>query len=180
MRDPFGVRMLFYHDDTRRLVASNTLATILDAGVSRELDEDAIADFVAEGFNEDPSTTTFRAVKRVPAAHTVRVHADGRTEANCYWTLPAPEIDRSRDAETIVADFRLLLEAAVRDRMRTPALTVFMSGGLDSTTLAAARGAAGRAHAHRRADGAPADARAHRGHARARDWPRNSSASRTC
>jgi len=137
VRDPFGVRMLFYHDDTQRLVASNTLATILDAGVSRELDEDAIADFVAEGFNEDPSTTTFRAVKRVPAAHTVRVHADGRTEAECYWTLPAPEIDRSRDAETIVAEFRLLLEAAVRDRMRTPALTVFMSGGLDSTTLAA-------------------------------------------
>ncbi len=137
MRDPFGVRMLFYHHDARRLVASNTLATILDAGVPRELDEDAIADFVAEGFNEDPSTTTFRAVKRVPPACVVTVHPTGRSETRCYWTLPTPAIERSRGAETIVADFRLLLEAAVRDRMRTPALTVFMSGGLDSTTLAA-------------------------------------------
>jgi len=137
VRDPFGVRMLFYHDDARRLVASNTLATILDAGASRELDEDAIADFVAEGFNEDPSTTTFRAVKRVPPACLVTVRPTGARETRCYWTLPAPPIDRSRDAETIVADFRLLLEAAVRDRVRTPALTVFMSGGLDSTTLAA-------------------------------------------
>jgi asparagine synthase (glutamine-hydrolysing) len=137
VRDPFGVRMLFHHGDAQRLVASNTLATLLDAGVSRELDEDAIADFVAEGFNEDPSTTTFRAVKRVPPAHVVTVHPTGRTEARCYWTLPAPAIDRSRDAETIVADFRILLEAAVCDRMRTPKLTVFMSGGLDSTTLAA-------------------------------------------
>jgi len=136
VRDPFGVRMLFFHDDTRRLIASNTLATILDAGVSRELDEDAIADFVAEGFNEDPATTTFRAIRRVPPAHLVRVRADGRTEATCYWTLPAPTIDRSRDGETIVADFRILLEAAVRDRVRSPKLTVFMSGGLDSTTLA--------------------------------------------
>jgi asparagine synthase (glutamine-hydrolysing) len=137
VRDPFGVRMLFYHDDAQRLLASNTLATILDAGVSRELDEDAIADFVAEGFNEDPSTTTFRAVKRVPPACVVIVHPTGRRETRRYWTLPVPAIDRSRDAETIVADFRLLLEAAVRDRLRTPALTVFMSGGLDSTTLAA-------------------------------------------
>ena len=137
VRDPFGVRMLFYHDDAQRLVASNTLATLLDAGASRELDEDAIADFVAEGFNEDPSTTTFRAVKRVPPACLVTVHPTGSRETRCYWTLPTPAIDRSRNAETIVADFRLLLEAAVRDRMRTPALTVFMSGGLDSTTLAA-------------------------------------------
>jgi len=137
VRDPFGVRMLFFHADAERLLASNTLGALLDAGVSRELDEDAIADFVAEGFNEDPSTTSFRAVKRAPPAHVVRVYADGRIESKCYWTLPAPEIDRSRDAETIVAEFRILLEAAVRDRMRTPALTVFMSGGLDSTTLAA-------------------------------------------
>jgi asparagine synthase (glutamine-hydrolysing) len=137
VRDPFGVRMLFYHVDAHRLVASNTLAAILDAGVSRELDEDAIADFVAEGFNENPSTTTFRAINRVPPACLVTVHPTGRRESRCYWTLPAPAIDRSRDAETIVADFRLLLEAAVRDRIRTPALTVFMSGGLDSTTLAA-------------------------------------------
>jgi asparagine synthase (glutamine-hydrolysing) len=137
VRDPFGVRMLFYHDDVQRLLASNTLATLLDAGVSRELDEDAIADFVAEGFNEDPSTTTFRAVKRVPPAHLLTIHPTGRTEGRCYWTLPVPAIDRSRDPETIVAEFRILLEAAVCDRMRTPTLTVFMSGGLDSTTLAA-------------------------------------------
>ncbi|HEX7978827.1 MAG TPA: asparagine synthase-related protein [Gemmatimonadaceae bacterium] len=137
VRDPFGVRMLFYHNDARRLIASNTLASLLDAGVSRELDEDAIADFISEGFNEDPSTTTFRAIRRVPPACLVTVHPTRRTEAKCYWTLPAPAIDRSRDAETIVTDFRILLEAAVRDRMRTPKLTVFMSGGLDSTTLAA-------------------------------------------
>jgi asparagine synthase (glutamine-hydrolysing) len=57
VRDPFGVRMLYYHKDAARLVASNTLAALLDAGVPRELDEDAIADVVAEGYNEDPATT---------------------------------------------------------------------------------------------------------------------------
>ncbi|MFL5617825.1 MAG: asparagine synthetase B family protein [Gemmatimonadaceae bacterium] len=137
VRDPFGVRMLYYHRETSRLVASNTLAALLDAGVPRDLNEDAIADFVAEGFNEEPATTVFRAIQRVPPAHVVRIDPDGREVARRYWTLPAPAIDRSRDAADIVAEFRAVLEASVRDRIRSPSLTVFMSGGLDSTTLAA-------------------------------------------
>jgi asparagine synthase (glutamine-hydrolysing) len=137
VRDPFGVRMLFYHVDADRLVASNTLGAVLDAGVSRELDEDAIAVFIAEGFNENPATTTFRAVRRVPAAHVVRVGRGGDVETRCYWRLPAPPIDRSRRPEQIVGGFRTRLEASVRDRLRVPAVSVFMSGGIDSTTLAA-------------------------------------------
>jgi asparagine synthase (glutamine-hydrolysing) len=137
VRDPFGVRMLYWHRDADRLIASNTLGALLEAGVPRDLDEDAIADFVAVGFNENPSTTCFRAIGRVPPAHVLRVHAAGREELRRYWSLPAPPIDRSRDATTIVGEFRAVLEASVRDRIRAPSLTVFMSGGLDSTTLAA-------------------------------------------
>jgi asparagine synthase (glutamine-hydrolysing) len=137
VRDPFGVRMLYWHRDASRLVASNTLAALLLAGAPRDLDEDAIADFVAEGFNEDPAATTYRAIRRVPPAHLLRLHPDGRTELHRYWSLPVSPIDRSRDAAAIVAEFRAVLEASVRDRIRSPSLTVFMSGGLDSTTLAA-------------------------------------------
>ena len=137
VRDPFGVRMLYYHRDGARLVVSNTLAAVLAAGAPRELDEDAIADMVAEGWNEDPTTTVFRAVRRVAPAHVVRLQRDGRETSRRYWTLPTPPIDRSRDAASIVAEFRAVLDASVRDRIRSPSLTVFMSGGLDSTTLAA-------------------------------------------
>jgi asparagine synthase (glutamine-hydrolysing) len=137
VRDPFGVRMLYYHRDATRLVVSNTLAAVLGAGVPRDLNEDAIADIVVEGYNEDPATTVFRAVRRVPPAHTLVLHPDGREEPRRYWTLPAPPIDRARDASAIVAEFRTVLEASVRDRIRSPSLVVFMSGGLDSTTLAA-------------------------------------------
>ena len=137
VRDPLGVRMLYWHRDAERLTASNSLDALFAAGVRRDLDEDAIADFVAVGFNENPSTTCFRAIGRVPPAHVLRVRADGREELRRYWSLPAPPIDRSRDAKTIVGEFRAVLEACVRDRIRAPSLTVFMSGGLDSTTLAA-------------------------------------------
>jgi asparagine synthase (glutamine-hydrolysing) len=92
---------------------------------------------VAEGYNEDPGTTVFRAIRRVPPAHTLRLHPGGREEAHRYWTLPTAPIDRTRDAAAVVAEFRAVLEASVRDRIRSPSLVVFMSGGLDSTTLAA-------------------------------------------
>jgi asparagine synthase (glutamine-hydrolysing) len=137
VRDPFGVRMLYYHRDGARLVASNTLAAVLDAGAPRDLDEDAIADMVAEGWNEDPTATVFRAIRRVPPAHVVQLHRDRHETSRRYWSLPALPIDYSRDAKSIVAEFRAVLESCVRDRIRTPTLTVFMSGGLDSTTLAA-------------------------------------------
>ncbi|MDB4881559.1 MAG: hypothetical protein JWL95_325 [Gemmatimonadetes bacterium] len=137
VRDPFGVRMLFYHASDERLVASNTLEAVLATGISRVLDEDAIADYVAEGFNEDPSSTTFLAVRRVPPAHCLRIHSDGRHELRRYWQPPTHTVDRSRDAASVVTEFRTLLDASVRDRIRSPQLTVFMSGGLDSTTLAA-------------------------------------------
>jgi asparagine synthase (glutamine-hydrolysing) len=137
VRDSFGVRLLFYHADRERIVASNTLDAVLATAVSRELDDDAIASYLAEGFNDDPATTTFRSVRRVPPGHLLRIHPDGRHELRRYWTLPAPEVDRSRDDVTLVAEFRALLERSVRDRTRSERLTVFMSGGLDSTTLAA-------------------------------------------
>ena len=137
VRDPFGVRMLFYHASGRRLIASNTLEAVLAAGVSRELDADAIADFIAAGANEDPATTSFRAVRRVPSGHWLRLRADAAPELVRYWSIPTPPIDRSRDSDAIVGEFRALLGDAVRDRIRAPRLTVFMSGGLDSTTLAA-------------------------------------------
>ena len=124
VRDPFGVRMSNYHKEAGRLVVSNTLAALLDFGVPRELDEDAIADVVAEGYNQDPATTVFRAIRRVPPGSAVTSHSVGRETASRYWTLPAPPIDRSRDAAEIVARFRAALAAReLADRNRLVART---------------------------------------------------------
>src|SRR4051812_27214282 len=87
VRDPFGVRMLFYHATPARLVASNTLEAVMAAGVSRELDDDAIADFIADGANENPASTSFRAVRRVPSGHCLRFDADATQELVRYWTI---------------------------------------------------------------------------------------------
>lgn len=137
LRDPFGVRLLYYALSRERLVASNTLAAVLAApGVSRDLNDDAIADFIAVGLNEDVTSTAYRAIRRVPPGHLAKVGADGDVRLKRWWLLPDPrEVRRPRDAD-YVDGFRSVLDASVRDRLRAPSAAVMMSGGLDSTSLA--------------------------------------------
>jgi asparagine synthase (glutamine-hydrolysing) len=60
-----------------------------------------------------------------------------------YWTLPVEEEIRYRQEGDYVERFRELLGLAVHDRLRAPRAALMMSGGLDSSSVAAtARGAA--------------------------------------
>ena len=54
-----------------------------------------------------------------------------------YWTMPIDEPLFYKRSEDYVDRFQELLREAVTDRLRTNRLGVFMSGGLDSTALAA-------------------------------------------
>ncbi len=138
VRDPMGVRMLFFAADSQQIIASNTLAAVLAApGVSRSLHEDAIADFIAVGMNENLAGTSYRDVRRVPPGHVVTLRRERDPIASRYWTFPDPPERRLPTEEAYADGFREVLTAAVRDRLRTSSAAVFMSGGLDSTSLAA-------------------------------------------
>ena len=54
-----------------------------------------------------------------------------------YWTLPVDEPLYFRKSNDYVDRFRELLDQAVDDRLRTKKVAVFMSGGIDSPTMAA-------------------------------------------
>ena len=138
VRDPFGVRMLSITSATRRASSSPTRSPRCSTPASpRDLDEDAIADFVAEGYNEDPATTVYRAVRRVPPAHRCgcsptaarRRAATGR----CRPRRSTARATRRRSSPSSAPCSRRACATGSARR----SLTVFMSGGLDSTTLAA-------------------------------------------
>lgn len=134
-RDPFGVRMLFYSATPDRLVASNTLAAVRAAeGVSDALDEDALADFMAVGLNENLAGTTFRDIRRVPPGSFIQFIPGRPSGTTRYWRLP--ELGVAPSGGDYAERFRAVLEDSVRDRCRGGPVTVSMSGGLDSTSLA--------------------------------------------
>lgn len=139
VRDRFGVRLLYFALARDALVVSNMLEAVLAApGVSRALDADAVADFLAAGLNENPESTTFRDVSRVAPGQMGVWHVGAPAVQRVrWWTVPAPAEVRGVAAEEHVERFRRALEAAVSDRLRAPRVSVMMSGGLDSTALAA-------------------------------------------
>jgi asparagine synthase (glutamine-hydrolysing) len=141
-RDPFGVRLLYYAELRDAFICSNVLAAVrAHPSVSRRLHEPAVVSFLVDGFNADLSTTTFADVRRVPPAHQLTVRAapsDPATGPSRYWSFPAPAPISCRDDREYVDRYREVLDEAVRDRLRVPRAAVFLSGGLDSSSVAAA------------------------------------------
>ncbi|HYJ80997.1 MAG TPA: asparagine synthase-related protein, partial [Longimicrobiaceae bacterium] len=137
--DHFAVRPLFHAAlPGGGLAVSNTLAALRGVrGVAPELDELAVADYLLFGFAMEAEGTIFSAVRRLPRAHRGRWSAAGGVRVQPYWTLSAQPELRLRDGSEYVEAFRELLGSAVRDRLRGSPVSIEMSGGLDSTLLAA-------------------------------------------
>ena len=137
-RDHFGVKPFYYAHVDNSLVFSNTLNCVrLHPSVSDELNDQAIGDFLLADYNHDPSTTVFADIRRLPAAHCL-IWFQGETQTKRYWTLPADGHIRYRRSGEYVEHFKELFFTSVNDRLRTDSVGVFMSGGLDSSSVAAA------------------------------------------
>jgi asparagine synthase (glutamine-hydrolysing) len=145
-RDLTGMRPFFYAYRDGMLVFSNTLQAVLAAPfVSRELDEEFLADFLLGSPYHNPSATVYRDIRRLPPGHVLEFSERGlsiRRIAN----MPVEELLVLKSDEEYIEEFRRLFEQAVIDSLPTVDATILLSGGLDSTSIAAA------AVAHRRAN----------------------------
>lgn len=137
-RDHLGIKPLYYAYVGATIVVSNTLACVRrHPRVSSSLNDVAIADFLVFGLKQDPTMTSFADVRRLPAGHRATFSAEG-ARVDRYWAVPVDEPVRYRRAAEYEEHFRELLDVSVRDRLPDGPVGVFLSGGLDSGTLAAA------------------------------------------
>lgn len=136
-RDQMGVKPFYYANIGSLLVFSNTLDCVRQhPAVSDRLNDLAIADFLLFDINQDAATTAFADIRRLPAAHSLRCER-GAVSIRRYWTLSVTELVRFQRQSEYIEQFRTLLGQAVEDRLRTKSAGILMSGGLDSTTVAA-------------------------------------------
>ena len=136
-RDHLGIRPFYYFQSGKTFVFSNTLNCVRrHPDVSSKLSDLAVADFLLFALNKDSATTTFSDIQRVAPAHSLTVSKD-RCVSRRYWSMPIDEPVYYRRNSDYVDQFSELLRLAVRDRTRTPWIGVLMSGGLDSSALAA-------------------------------------------
>lgn len=134
-RDRFGIRPLYFARIGDSVVVTNTLPPLIDL-VPRDLHRDALADAIVFGVNADVHRTTFGAISRVPPAHRLVV-TGAHVAIERYWSMPIPDAPLRIDARDAVGELRTRLVAAVRSRARGR-VVLSMSGGVDSTSVAAA------------------------------------------
>jgi len=85
---------------------------------------------------QDGTRTVYQDIHRLPAGHTL-VYSDGeltRSSLHGFFCRRALRLKRQRN---MFERFRELLEKAVRDRLPRQPTGIFLSGGLDSTSVAA-------------------------------------------
>jgi asparagine synthase (glutamine-hydrolysing) len=138
-RDGLGVRSLYVAEGLGTLIVTNVLdAAVAHPEIPARLDDTALVEFLAHGGPADQVRTVYRAVRVLPAGHTLVIRPGGAPELRRHWTFPKPEPIRSIDRHAALERYRGVLERAVADRVQGRAAALFLSGGVDSTTIAAA------------------------------------------
>jgi asparagine synthase (glutamine-hydrolysing) len=136
-RDLLGAKPFFYWHVGSRLVFSNTLDVVrLLPEVSSALDRQFIGDFLLQSWCPDAERTAFRDVRRLPAGHALEF-SNREIHLRRYTSLPIEEPLWLKRGEQYVEEFRALLEAAVCDRLPQGPAAIFLSGGMDSTSVVA-------------------------------------------
>lgn len=146
-RDRFGVRPLFLAQCGPDLVfASEAKAILRHPRARRELDPVSLVDTFTL-WAPLPDRTAFPGIRELPPGHWLRIGSDGSQVERCWWDLRfrAPEGWPPASEEAQAEELAWLLEDATRLRLRADVpVAVYVSGGLDSSAIAAlARKASG-------------------------------------
>jgi asparagine synthase (glutamine-hydrolysing) len=145
-RDHFGVKPFYYARVGAAIVVSNVLRSIRRyPGVSARLDDVAVGDVLLFGLAMDLSRSMFADVSRLPPGHVLVSSRCGERRLFRYWALEPGETRHYRNDHEPVEEFASALRVAVADRLsvgradRLPGsrIAVLMSGGLDSSSVAA-------------------------------------------
>jgi asparagine synthase (glutamine-hydrolysing) len=137
-RDHFKVVPFYYARTENGLLFGNVLWTLrAHPEISGTLDERTIGDYLLFGINMDHAATTFAEIRSLPPSHTLS-DEHGTIQVRRYWQAPEEvEGPYPERPEEHVARFRTLFDQAVTDRLRANRAGPHLSGGMDSTSVAA-------------------------------------------
>ncbi|MFZ0418138.1 MAG: asparagine synthase (glutamine-hydrolyzing) [Candidatus Sulfotelmatobacter sp.] len=137
-RDRLGIKPFYYRlqDDTF-IFGSEIKALLAYPGVSAEFNSSVLPEYLAFGYIAGEETF-FSGIRKLPAGHTLELTESGGQTVLRYWDLSVGEDPHPRERSYYVRRYRELLEDAVSSHLMSDVpLGVFLSGGLDSSAVAA-------------------------------------------
>lgn len=136
-RDRLGVKPVYYWINGSELRFASEFSALTDNASGVTLDEDALLDYLSYLYVPAPRTI-FSQVKKLSPAHYL-VWKDGTVSIRQYWNPWQIQPDEAPSEEEWVEKLRLLFFDAVQSRLVSDVpLGVFLSGGVDSSGVAAA------------------------------------------
>ena len=143
-RDRLGKKPLYYYWDGRVFAfASEIKALLAHPAISPQLEESLLPESLAFGYLSE-ERTLFRGIRKLMPGHHLTLDVSGpapKLEMRQYWDIPHPQPqpgDDTRDDASWISECRQRLEETVRMRLMSDVpLGMFLSGGVDSSAIAA-------------------------------------------
>lgn len=133
-RDRMGIKPLYYFYDGKRFIFASEIKAILEHDIKREVDREGFSSFMNFRFTVGPRTI-LKDIRKLLPAHTL-VLEKGKLKAQRYWE--AKENIRKRPISKIASELKGLLKDSVQKRLMSDvALGVYLSGGIDSSSMVA-------------------------------------------
>jgi asparagine synthase (glutamine-hydrolysing) len=137
-RDRLGIKPFYYRWDGKAFLFGSEIKTILAyPGVAAEFNRGTLAEYLTFGYVTGPETM-FEGIRKLMPGHTLELSERGEPKIERYWDLTV-EVDREpQPHQYYVRTYRELLENAVESHLMSDVpLGMFLSGGLDSSAVAA-------------------------------------------
>ncbi len=135
-RDRAGEKPLYYAETPGGLVLGSEIKAVLQApGVGRDLDHVSLDQFLTYEYVISPRTI-FSGIRRLPAAHYL-IYRDGQLRIERYWDAASIPVRTWTEDEAAEAIREVMGRAVESQMMSDVPLGVFLSGGIDSSTIVA-------------------------------------------
>lgn len=137
-RDRLGIKPLYYRLGPELFLFGSEIKVILaHPEVSAEFHRAALPEYLAFGYLSGPETF-YKGIRKLMPGHWLEIGEDGELQIEQYWDVLPGGDAIEHDESYYVNTYRRLLEDAVRSHLMSDVpLGVFLSGGLDSSAVAA-------------------------------------------
>lgn len=140
-RDRLGIKPFYYYWDGKLFAFASEIKGLLEhPDIRTEFNSEVLREYLVYGYvsGED---TLFRNIRKLMPGHrlqlTLTEHgADFKIDS--YWDVPVASADTQRSEQSWIDECRMRLEETVQMRLMSDVpLGVFLSGGVDSSAIAA-------------------------------------------
>lgn len=140
-RDRLGIKPLYYRPTPGNFFFGSEIKVLLAAGVHPVFNRAVLPEYLAFGYISS-SDTFYQGIHKLMPGHRLEINEHGELRIEQYWDLPLPSDEPASadkyDEQYYVETYRSLLEGAVSSHLMSDVpLGVFLSGGLDSSAVAA-------------------------------------------